>query len=269
MAQKDPAFLFYSKDWLEGTMELTAEEKGVYIDLLAHQHQKGTLPSDTKRLCRLVGISESEFLPIWNGIKAKFKPAENDRIHNLKLTGVVTERLENGRKNKIIGIFAVVVRQAKKPLELKAEAKKGFKVEDYSTIPDHLLTERITEWFTERLASLEDGNANGNEDANFLNKGEGVGEPVKSSAIVFFDAEQELLKKGIWFEQLVSSRCKNMAEGKEALRKYHLWLKEKGNYPLTVGQMEAGFERWLMNENKFKKNDKSGTHAVGKTIQFD
>lgn len=161
---KDPAFLFYSKDWIEGTMEMTPEEKGVYIDLLSHQHQKGNLPQETKRLCKLVGLSEPEFLPIWAGIKQKFKPTEDNRIHNLRLTGVVTERLERGRQNKIIGILAVAVRQSKKPQELKNLAKKGFRVEDFTPLPDHQLTERITEWFTKRLASLEDGN--GNEDAN-------------------------------------------------------------------------------------------------------
>ena len=174
---KDPAFLFYSKDWLEGTMEMTPDEKGVYIDLLAHQHQKGTLPSETKRLCKLVGLSESDFLPIWNGIKQKFKPADDDRIHNLRLTGVVTERLELGRKNKIIGILAVAVRKSQKPVELKNMAKKGFCVDDFVPLPDHELPQKITEWFTERLVSLEDGNGNAIEDANiYKNSRDSLGE---------------------------------------------------------------------------------------------
>lgn len=261
---KDPAFLFYSKDWLEGTMELTAEEKGVYIDLLAHQHQKGSLPSETKRLCKLVGISEVEFLPIWGGIKAKFKPKDDDRIHNLKLTGVVTERSENGRKNKIIGIFAVVVRQSQKSLELKAQAKKGFRVEEFINLQDHLLTERITEWFTERLASLEDGNATANGNANKSKEG-GLGEDSK----LFYDAEEFILKKGVWFEQLCSGRMKNLNDGKEALRKYHLYLAENKKYPYTAGQMTAGFEKWLMNEKNNLKNGKQQSPTVGKTIEFD
>lgn len=257
---KDPAFLFYSKDWLEGTMELTADEKGVYVDLLAHQHQKGTLPSETKRLCKLVGMSEPDFIKIWDGIKQKFKPTDNDRIHNLKLTGVVTERSENGRKNKIIGIFAVVVRQAKKSLELKAEAKKGFRVDDYLTVPDQLLTEQITEWFTKRLASLEDGDANAIGDANSNSNGY-VGEMT-------FNAEETLLKKGIWLEQLCSTRSKTFEDGKDALRKFHLFMVERDKYPATIKSIEAGFERWLMNEKK-QNNGKQGNHSVGRTITND
>ena len=59
--EKDPAFLFYSKDWIEGTAELMPDEKGVFVDLLAHQHQKKGLPTDVNRLARLVGLSFEEF----------------------------------------------------------------------------------------------------------------------------------------------------------------------------------------------------------------
>ena len=37
---KDPAFLFYSSDFLSGTMLMTDEEIGQYIKLLCLQHQK-------------------------------------------------------------------------------------------------------------------------------------------------------------------------------------------------------------------------------------
>ena len=103
MVNKDPAFLFYSKDWIQGTAKLMPEEKGVYIDLLAHQHQDGDLPNDTKRLARIAGMSEIDFLPIWDNIKNKFKDNGNNRLVNRKLTELMTERSEKGLKNKIIG----------------------------------------------------------------------------------------------------------------------------------------------------------------------
>lgn len=40
---KDPAFLFYSSDFLTGVSDLTFEERGQYITLLCLQHQKGRL----------------------------------------------------------------------------------------------------------------------------------------------------------------------------------------------------------------------------------
>lgn len=40
---KDPAFLFYSADFMMGTMILTMEERGQYITLLSVMHQQGRL----------------------------------------------------------------------------------------------------------------------------------------------------------------------------------------------------------------------------------
>lgn len=69
---KDPAFLLYSKDWLEGTAGLSPGEKGIYIDLLCHQHQKKSLPAEPHKLAKLCGISVEEFWQHWPGIKSKF-----------------------------------------------------------------------------------------------------------------------------------------------------------------------------------------------------
>ena len=40
---KDPAFLFYSSDFLSGTMLMNNEEIGIYIKLICLQHQQGHL----------------------------------------------------------------------------------------------------------------------------------------------------------------------------------------------------------------------------------
>jgi len=156
---KDPAFLFYSKDWLEGTAEFMPNEKGVYIDLLAHQHQKGDLPSDIKRLSRLAGLSESEFIEVWSVIKSKFE-VQNNRTVNRKLNRLMQERLEKGHKNRIIGIFASLIRTSVLNSKQYKHIKSGFNVDDFIEIPTEHITERLTEWFNERLKSIEDGNGN-------------------------------------------------------------------------------------------------------------
>ena len=38
---KDPAFLFYPNDWLGGTMGMTFEQKGAYMELLMMQFNQG------------------------------------------------------------------------------------------------------------------------------------------------------------------------------------------------------------------------------------
>jgi hypothetical protein len=40
---KDPAVLFYTQDFLVGTLTMTNEQVGKYIRLLCLQHQKGKL----------------------------------------------------------------------------------------------------------------------------------------------------------------------------------------------------------------------------------
>ena len=50
---KDPAFLFYSNDFLSGTFTMTDEQVGKYIRLLCIQHQKGYLTdTDMKNICK-------------------------------------------------------------------------------------------------------------------------------------------------------------------------------------------------------------------------
>lgn len=167
MAKKDPAFLFYPKDWIQGTAKLMPEEKGVYIDLLAHQHQDKDLPTDTKRLARIVGLSESDFLPIWEAINNKFE-VKNNRLVNRKLTELMTERSEKGWKNKIIGTLASVIRLSEHPYDVKYQAKKTFDYNDFLDVPEPNLTETITEWFVQRLKSIGNGNAIGNGNDNTI-----------------------------------------------------------------------------------------------------
>lgn len=52
---KDPAFLFYSGDFLTGTYEATYVQRGVYITLLCVQHQKSNGEIPIKFFDELVG----------------------------------------------------------------------------------------------------------------------------------------------------------------------------------------------------------------------
>lgn len=154
MSKKDPAFLFYSKDWLEGTAEMLPAEKGIYIDLLSHQHQKGDLPESTERLCRLVGVSHEEFLIHWVEISKKFT-LENGRYVNKKLFGVMDERGKKGKRNKAIGTFASILRRANLEKEQYNFIRSKFVVEEFEQIESERLTERLTEWFSECLKIFE------------------------------------------------------------------------------------------------------------------
>mgnify|MGYP001360618340 CR=1 FL=1 len=80
---KDPAFLFYSSDFISGVQDLTMEERGQYITLLCLQHQKGHLTEKMIRLC--CGNAAAD-------VMAKFRQDENGLFFN--------ERLETEREKK-------------------------------------------------------------------------------------------------------------------------------------------------------------------------
>lgn len=167
---KDPAFLFYSKDWIEGTAELMPAEKGVYVDLLCYQHQKGSLPTETMRLARLVGLPHDEFLKVWEVISPKFV-TNGERTYNQKLNTVMTERSTNAYKNKIIGIFSAVLRKSPLSQVWKEAIKKEFKINDFLQVPSERINERINEWYNERYNEYLRSLVNANEDEDANNKG--------------------------------------------------------------------------------------------------
>lgn len=73
---KDPAFLFYSQDFLVGTMAMPFEDRGKYITLLCYMHQNGHISEETIRL--LVG-SVSDIL------RLKFQIDETGKWFNERL----------------------------------------------------------------------------------------------------------------------------------------------------------------------------------------
>ncbi len=83
--QKDPAFLFYSGDFLAGTYTMNYEERGKYITLLCIQHQKGFLTNaDMKSV-----LTEEDIV-----IAEKFFKAADGNWYNQKMTDVINERKE-------------------------------------------------------------------------------------------------------------------------------------------------------------------------------
>lgn len=150
---KNPAFLFYPKDWLQGTSQMMPDEKGVYIDLLSHQHQDGDIPSDTKRLARMVGLSEEEFLRIWEVVRKKFVPVNRtvNRLVNLRLTEIVLEREGIIKQNNILSALAVFIKNCGADQKTKDDIKKTFRVNDFLNLPLENIQKTVTEWLTERL----------------------------------------------------------------------------------------------------------------------
>ncbi|SRR6266540_82125 len=86
-----------------------------------------------------------------------------------------------------------------------------------------------------------------------------------------YDIEKYLVSRQKEFEAVCMNCKKDSDEVKEILTNYHLWNVQNEIYPKKPLPLIAGFQRWVLNEKKFKKN---GTHSketgtIGKTIEFD
>ena len=82
---KDPAFLFYSSDFLNGVADLTMEERGQFITLLCLQHQKGTLTDKTIRLS--LGSVSIDVL-------SKFSKDKDGNFFNERLNEEIEKRIQ-------------------------------------------------------------------------------------------------------------------------------------------------------------------------------
>jgi uncharacterized protein YdaU (DUF1376 family) len=93
---KDPAFLFYPNDYLGGTMGMTFEEKGAYIELLMMQFNRGHMTS------HMVGQTVGQ---LWVKIEDKFEVDNDGKYFNKRLEEEQIKRkaFTDSRKNNIKG----------------------------------------------------------------------------------------------------------------------------------------------------------------------
>ena len=182
---KDPAFLLYSGDFLNGTADMEPEEVGVYIRLLCYQHQRGHLPDDERKLFRLSGcISLADFTKMWRDILAMRFPKRDGKRVNKRLATVVAERVQWSRKKSILATLANIIKYGKYTTAEKQSIKKDF---DYQTfidiVDDRERKESITTHITKRLAKrshIEDEDVNEDKDINRIKEKGVQGEKMET-----------------------------------------------------------------------------------------
>ena len=93
---KDPAFLFYPNDWIGGTMGMTFEEKGAYMELLMMQFNRGHM--EGHMIGQVVG-------QMWDKIKTKFVQDAEGKWYNVRLEEEKNKRksFTDSRKNNLTG----------------------------------------------------------------------------------------------------------------------------------------------------------------------
>jgi uncharacterized protein YdaU (DUF1376 family) len=79
----DPAFLFYPNDWLGGTLGMTFEEKGAYMELLMLQFNRGHMTA------HMIGQTIGQ---LWVKVQDKFLKDEDGLYYNARLEKEIIKR---------------------------------------------------------------------------------------------------------------------------------------------------------------------------------
>lgn len=118
MSDKNPAVLWYPSDYLVGTMGMTWEEKGRYVELLNLQHQKGHLDIN-----RLMPDCPKEVL-------AKFVQDENGLWYNIRMEEeqIKRRKYSESRRNNRMGKTSeqVDAQQKREKIEGKLEQMRSL-----------------------------------------------------------------------------------------------------------------------------------------------
>jgi hypothetical protein len=134
---KDPAFLFYSNDFLTGVADLTFEERGQYITLMALQHQKGHL---TKKAIDINVPNVS------SDVLAKFIIDEDGLYYNERLEIESEKRKAHSKKQKERAISGWEKR--------KADQSHGTTTANATALP---LEDANEDELTNRINSIKKG----------------------------------------------------------------------------------------------------------------
>lgn len=92
---KSPAFQFYPKDFLndEKQIRMSATAAGIYIRLLCHCWNEGSLPQDPHVLAKMAGASNRQLADLWPSIAPCFRVTEDGRL--------IQPRLEREREKQL------------------------------------------------------------------------------------------------------------------------------------------------------------------------
>ncbi|MHA3787477.1 DUF1376 domain-containing protein [Flavobacterium hauense] len=202
---KDPAFLFYGKDFYEGTRTMLPEERACLIDLLVYQHQHGGLiPNNIKRLQMYCsGIDEATLKAT---LEAKFVLSDKG-WHNGKMQVLTEERNAFKETQSINGKVGQFYKKAYKVLSKIEQKKLKARIDKLSLNNEALYNNWITKHqdpkamlqaMLEHIV-IEDGDVIVNEDINdntVDNGKEGMGE--KPNLVYPFDTETFREQWTIW-----------------------------------------------------------------------
>jgi len=140
---KDPAFLFYPNDWLGGTMGMTFEQKGAYMELLMMQFNQGQFTEAQAK--QVLSIC---FDVAWATIKQKFL-TDGTYYWNRRLREEIEKRQRFTESRRLNGLAEKKPEASAKHMPKHMEDEN--RNEDIDGIKDRIVK------FTEKVSSMNHG----------------------------------------------------------------------------------------------------------------
>lgn len=181
--KKDPAVLFYPKDWLQGTASMYPEEKGIFIDLLMHQHQDGWIPNCTKRLARLVGVDHDRFKVTWEDTLQNYfiaHPTQPSALINRRMDFERSQRQTSAKKKTVMSVVGNWVRYSTYAKKMGVQAVTEMKkmIDWDRLINNSLSAEDIQAYLDDLSLSLSKGLPKGVAQRSQYGDGDGDGDVI-------------------------------------------------------------------------------------------
>lgn len=120
---KSPAFQLYASDFDMDTASWTNEEVGIYFRLLMYQWVNGDIPSDPKRLSKIVRMGTKKFQKRWQIIKNKFTKKDEDNLVNKRMEKTRAGQQQYREEQAKHGLRGV---EAKKKMGIYPFKKQGY-----------------------------------------------------------------------------------------------------------------------------------------------
>lgn len=140
-------------------------------------------------------------------------------------------------------------------IDAKERAKQVEFFKEYQLITDNVLNK----WNNVLIKSINDCiSTQIREEKSKEEKIRGDTLPNGENMIVIYDIEEDLVNNQKILEQLCMAAGRDMETAKLVLKKFHLHMQEKEQYPKPRQALIAGFTKWLLNE-KSNGKDRQGT----------
>ena len=127
---KDPAILFYYKDFDSDTADWEADAIGWYVRLLIFQSGNGYVPSDIEGLAQVARVRFSDyqlFCDRWaRRLACKFEAHSEGKLYNKFLSEVQLKRKSGAIKKSVLAVFGNFIKSTELSLKEEKELKILF-----------------------------------------------------------------------------------------------------------------------------------------------